>query len=126
MFSLTILLSENSNAACAPPGKRTSIIVTDAGLGRDTVYFGHDPLATRGRDTSFCEHELPPLPPSGIFDLRFANPPGYEGQQPPAGFGQGFLHDYRQQISPAQIDTHRVKFQPSTGGYPMTVSWTIA
>ncbi len=114
-----------SNAACTPPAKRTPLMITDAGSGNGTIHFGHHPLAAHGRDTSMCENELPPFPPAGIFDIRFVNPPGYEGQQPPAGFGQGFYHDYRQQISPTQIDTHRVRFQPSAGGYPMTVSWTI-
>ncbi|GEM_PF-4775189 len=124
---VTALLPNSTlGAVCTPPAKRTSLIVADAGSGRDTIYFGHHPSATHGRDTLLCEHELPPPPPSAIFDLRFINPPGYEGQQPPSGFGQGFYHDYRQQINPTQIDTHRVRFQPSAGGYPMTVSWVIS
>lgn len=122
---LTFLQSGISYGQCVPPAKRAMLIVADAGSGRDTLFFGHHPAATHGRDTSFCEHELPPPPPSGIFDLRFTNPPGYEGLQPPTGFGQGFYNDYRQQISPTQVDTHRVRLQPSLAGYPMTLSWQI-
>ena len=129
LFAVAVLgvtaLPNSSLGACTAPTKRTSLVVADAGSGKDTVYFGHHPSATHGRDTSLCEHELPPPPPGAIFDLRFVNPPGYEGQQPPSGFGQGFYHDYRQQVSPTQIDTHRVRFQPSSGGFPMTVSWEI-
>ncbi|MGA9116382.1 MAG: fibronectin type III domain-containing protein [Bacteroidota bacterium] len=112
-------------AQCTPPLKNTLLIARDNGVRKDTVFFGHHPLATRGRDSVFCERELPPPPPSGIFEVRFVNPPGYESVQPPAGMGQGFYYDYRAQTGPSQIDTHRVRFQPGSGGYPMTFSWSI-
>lgn len=46
------------------------IRVTD-GAASDTVRFGLDPTATDGIDPSLNEFELPPSPPSGIFDARF-------------------------------------------------------
>lgn len=109
---------------CQLPDKTTLLIMRDAGTSRDTVFFGHHPLASHGRDTIFCESELPPMPPPGVLELRFVNPPGYEGIQPPAGMGQGFYYDFRHQSSPTQIDTHRVRFQPGPGDYPITFSWS--
>lgn len=117
--------TEDLYSQCTLPTKRVELIAFDAGSGRDTISFGHHPSASRGRDSIFCENEVPPMPPSGIFELRFVNPPGYEGQQPPVGMGQGFYHDYRAQYSPTQIDTHKVRFQPGAGGYPVTLSWSI-
>jgi hypothetical protein len=47
-----------------------SISVTD-GIITDTLHFGLHPNATNGIDNALGEDELPPLPPSGIFDARF-------------------------------------------------------
>jgi hypothetical protein len=110
---------------CTPPSSSLLLIGVDAGGRRDTAFFGRGPTATAGVDTFLCERELPPLPPGGVYDLRFTNPPGRDGMQPPSGLGQGTVRDYRAQVSPAQIDTFRVRFQPGNGGYPMTFSWSI-
>ncbi|MFN0156572.1 MAG: fibronectin type III domain-containing protein [Bacteroidota bacterium] len=123
---LCVTVESAANAQCTVPSRNSLLIIQDAAARKDTIMFGHHPSATHGRDTVFCEHELPPLPPSGVFDFRFINPPSHEGQQPPGGMGQGFYFDFRPQVSLSQIDTHRVKFQPGPGGYPMTLSWSIA
>lgn len=116
----------NALGQCAPPARNVLLIAADAGGRKDTIFFGHDPAATRGVDTMLCERELPPMPPSGGYDLRFANPPGYENVQPPAGLGQGSLRDYRTQASRFQTDTLRVRFQPGAGGFPFTFTWSPA
>ncbi len=111
---------------CSPPAQNFLLIAVDAGARRDTVFFGRGPSATTGVDTALCERELPPMPPAGVYDLRFANPPGRDTLQPPAGLGQGVLRDYRALVGPAQRDTLRVRLQPGSGGYPMTFSWSPA
>jgi hypothetical protein len=115
-----------ASAQCTPPATRTWVIVNDNGAGRDTLWFGHDPAATYGLNTSLCEIELPPLPPGGVFDARWVNITGREGLDTPAGMGQGFTEDYRAYTSPAAIDTHRVRFQPGGDGAPFTLSWSTS
>jgi hypothetical protein len=39
----------------------------------DTLIFGIDQSSTRCRDAALGEDELPPLPPSGVFDVRFTD-----------------------------------------------------
>ncbi len=111
---------------CTPPTQRLKVLVTDAGLETDSIFFGHSLTATRGLDPQLCETEYPPFPPSGTFEARFVNPPGYDGIDVPLGMGQGFKQDYRRYFTRAQIDTHRIKFQPGIAGYPMTFRWSPA
>ncbi len=132
LFAVLVLASvlvQSASAQCTPPSSRTWIIVTDNGAGRDTLWFGHDPAATYGLNTPLCEIELPPAPPSGVFDVRWVNIDSHAGQDTPAGLGQGFIEDYRQAITPlpsADVDTFRVKFQPGDGGLPFTFTWTTS
>jgi hypothetical protein len=119
-------MADSGLGQCTPPTRNFLLVATDGGARRDTAFFGHGPTATIGLDTSLCERELPPLPPTGVYDLRFSNPPGRDGLQPPAGLGQGTVRDYRTQVGPSQTDTFRVRFQPGLGGFPMTFSWSPA
>ena len=109
---------------CTTPVRRTRLIVSDSsGIARDVCFVFHD-SATVGLDTRLCESEYPPLPPTGVFEGRFVNPPGREGMEPPAGLGQGVRQDYRRHTSVSQVDTHRVKFQPyDPPGYPVRLTW---
>lgn len=120
------LFTGRLNAQCTVPGTQALLRIEDGGGRKDTVFFGHDPSAGIGLDTLLCERELPPVPPSGALDFRFLNPPGREGLNTPAGLGQGVVRDYRDRVSLTQVDTHRVRFQPGTGGLPMTLSWSPA
>lgn len=43
---------------------------------KKVLKLGIDPLASDGLDRNLGESELPPLPPSGIFDIRFIFPDG--------------------------------------------------
>lgn len=87
-----------------------------ADLGQDTLYFGVNSTGTNGIDAALGEEELPPVPPSQVFDIRWTNIPG-------TSFGEGVKKDYRAYASPSQADTFKIKFQAGTGDYPVTISW---
>ncbi|MFN0157306.1 MAG: FlgD immunoglobulin-like domain containing protein [Bacteroidota bacterium] len=123
---LATMLVDTGSAQCTQGAARTAIVVTDNGSGRDTLWFGQDPAGSYGLNTPLCEIELPPPPPSGVFDVRWANIPGRDGLDTPGGLGQGFTEDYRAYTVPNDIDTFRVKFQPSEGGFPFTFTWSTA
>lgn len=82
------------------------------GTNSKTIEFGSSSTATNGIDSHLGEQELPPSPPSGIFDVRFELP------TTPA---VGSLKDFRNDIL-ATIDWI-IRFQPGTGGYPITFTW---
>ena len=48
-----------------------TLIVRDDSSGVDTLYFGYADSATYCIDEQYGEHELPPIPPDGVFDARF-------------------------------------------------------
>lgn len=89
--------------------------------GRDTLYFGVNPVATNGRDAGLGEDEMPPAPPEGVFDVRFVNVGSTRD------FGQGTKRNYRKYATADQTDTFRFKvqpgFKPGSSGYPITISW---
>ncbi len=90
--------------------------VTD-GIVFDTLRIGVDPLATDSIDTQFGEAELPPLPPTGIFDARLVN--GTLG----INIGQGSKKDFRQGWPPYNIiRSYRVDLQKT---YPDSVGKLI-
>lgn len=105
--------------------------VTD-GVETDTLYFGIIPDAVFGLRfgvgvptdsiNGHEEYELPPLPPTGVFDTRMVWPRAGTSLEPPAGFGQGSPHDYRPYTSLAQRDTFRVRAQFGAGT-SMVASW---
>ncbi|GEM_PF-4150771 len=90
------------------------------GTTTKNLFFGLDPAATDGRDPALGENELPPLPPSGIFDARF--------KLDHVGFPaiQGLLRDYRR--GSASIDTvkvHRIKLQWGSSTSSMLFEWNL-
>lgn len=99
--------------SCSLPATRASVVVTDAGWGRDTLRFGFDPIATCGIDQLLCEVEMPVFPVPGIFDARFVGPCA----------GYGSLSDFRPYQHTAQVDTHRVQLLPGYAGLPLTLRW---
>lgn len=112
-------------AQCTLPNHRARLIARDnSGTGQDTLWFGYDDSATVGLNQGLCEVEFPPFPPQGVWEARWMNPPGHEGQEPPAGLGQGVKLDFRRRVSASTVDTHRVKFQPNEPpGYPVIFKW---
>ena len=88
--------------------------VKDNAATTTDLTFGFAPNATDGIDASLGENALPPFPPSGVFDARLVLPNGTEAS----------LKDYRSDTLKAA--TWTVKFQPSAGGYPFTMTWNPA
>ncbi len=104
---------------CSVPSSQAHIIVSDAGTGRDTLWFGFDALATCSIDPQFCELYLaePCGPPTGLFCVYFEYPCGFES---PSFVWKNDIRDY---IGPTDVDTHRVRFMPGPGGFPMKLTW---
>lgn len=104
------------------PGQSTSlsvpITVTDGVTGR-TLFFGLDPIATEGLDSALGESELPPLPPSGVFDARFI---GHDIAVP---LGNGTLKDFRKgNSSTIGSRIHELLYQRGAGS-TITLSWVL-
>ncbi len=94
--------------------------ISDSHAHFDTLRFGLDPSASACMDIDLGEHSLPPKPPSGIFDVRFTDP----SETPePACFDLGMKLDLRKFIDSTQSDVYVIEIQPSSGGYPITLSW---
>ncbi len=75
------------------------------------LFYGIDPNATDGIDASLGEAELPPPPPTGVFDGRFV---GTDIGIPQ--LGQGTLKDYRQGGSTfAGNKIHEIQYQVGSG-----------
>lgn len=98
------------------------IVIRDNGSGFDTLRFGYHRCATRCIDRILGEQELPPAPPAGVFDIRWADPVASPN---PDCIGQGLklnLHTWN--VFDVFTDTFKVVFQPSAeGGFPMHFSW---
>ncbi len=93
-------------------------VVVSNGTDNDTIWIGVNASATYGIDAALGEQELPPAPPSGVFDARSTDIPGR------TGMGQGLSKDLRALASDCQIDTFEITFQPSDeGGANVTISW---
>ncbi|MBN2088311.1 T9SS type A sorting domain-containing protein [candidate division KSB1 bacterium] len=91
---------------------KINLIVADVGNSSETLTLGQAATATDGLDTALGEADLPPTPPTGIFDARF---------ELPVSDPTFSLKDYR------NIDQENAswtfQFQPSTAGYPFKISW---
>jgi hypothetical protein len=97
---------------------RIGIAIRDNGTGADTLIFGLACTATRCLDVNWGEYELPPRPPTGLFEARFVDPTGSTGDC----MGLGTLTDIRE-LCGSSVDTFRLRFQPGEGGYPVHFSW---
>ena len=98
------------------------LIVSDGTpTGRDTLRFGLDPTASEGIDASLGEIELPPSPPSGVFDSRFVG----TNLNPPPALGQGVKKDFRTGSTTFNgTKMHQIKYQPGSGT-TITISWVL-
>jgi len=107
---------------------------TDGGGGVDTLRFGRDPRGTYCVDggvnffdycsgRTFVEFELPPIPPTGVFDLRCGNNrSGMGGCSLLNERGNGMRNDIRGSSGRTRIDTFQVRFQIGNSG-PISFSW---
>ncbi len=78
-----------------------------------------DSTATDGIDSHLGEEELPPVPPSGVFDVRFI------GHDIGINLGEGVLKDYRYGKSNfVGVKIHELKYQPGRGSN-ITFIWNF-
>ncbi len=97
---------------------QSQIFATD-GTTEGTVFWGLDPLATNNVDSTVLpERELPPLGPTGVFDLRFINTPDLS-----TDLGQGVVYDFRGTVSATQIDTFVLSCKNGSPTSEITISW---
>jgi hypothetical protein len=91
----------------------TRLYVQDTGADFDSLDFGSAAGATDGMDPQFGEYELPPLPPSGIFDVRWRS----------TGL-QGMDRDVLDTLGGIRTQcTYSGLVQAGTAGYPITLRW---
>ena len=107
------------SASTAAAQRLTGTVTIREGAASKVLTVGVDPAATNGIDAALGEAELPPFPPSGVFEARFV---------PPAdsiAIGQGSYTDYRARTTNAvAARTHQLRFQRAAGG-TVTVEWSF-
>lgn len=91
---------------------QTNLSVKDAANESSALTFGQGPDATDDLDSGYGEAELPPFPPTGVFEARFELP-----VSPPIGSLKDYRNDAQESIN------WRIKFQPGAAGYPLTFTW---
>jgi hypothetical protein len=118
---LGLTIGASALLAQDPDFRIVAITAADAGTGVGTDTFGVHSQATYCNDGAsltlggFVEEELPPSPPTGVFDFRFVD---HRTSGCNLGTGQK-LHLQEG----GKVDTFKVKFQPGDGGYPFTFTW---
>ena len=93
---------------------QAGMTVRDVANNSANLSFGQGSDATECLDTACDETELPPSPPTGVFDARF---------ELPCSPAVASLKDYRN--DELQTVSWRMKFQSSVSG-GMTLSWNLA
>jgi hypothetical protein len=100
------------------PSISIPLTLTD-GVATATLFFGFDSAASDSLDRLFGESELPPLPPSGVFDARFV---GFDISMP---LGLGTQKDFRPgDAGMTGQRIHELMYQTSTGR-TVTVRWNL-
>jgi len=96
-------------------------MIYDNAGGQQTLYFGLDQTATNGIDVHLGESDLPPLPPTGAFDVRWLLPNNNFN-----GSLSSWL-DYRFASGFPFSGTveHRFGYQSSDGATAMFVNWDL-
>jgi len=120
--AIVIMLGPHPVAVAQQPFE-VPLMITD-GINTRTVYFAILPgadfcIVPTDSFNAHVESMLPPIPPSGAFDVRFVWPRAGSNLN---CFGQGSLYDFRPYICIAQRDTFRVRTQPGAGTV-MVISW---
>ncbi len=111
-FALALMLICVGTSLAQETGS-VKLTVADSGAVSDTVRMGELNGATSGLDASLGEFELPPVPPSGAFDVRWI-----------VSGVEGLSVDYRDTLNAQSTrDVWILQFQPSASGYPVTINW---
>ncbi len=98
----------------------TVFSVSDSITPPKQLLFGVHTNATYCLDYELGEYEFPPMPPTGVFDARFVDTRSGAG----ACLGQGVNNNFHGYFDSTQVDTYKVRFQPSGAGYPIIFSWS--
>lgn len=97
---------------------RYGLTVMDNGAEVTKIFWGVGVGATYCADVAYSESELPPFPPGGVLEARFID--HRTGVGACLGEGQG---THMQAEAPSSVDTFQIKYQPGSGGFPMTLTW---
>ncbi len=119
IFLTMLFLAMVSFARSQTPAVSLSLTITDDVGGNQDLSFGLDPSATAGLDTSLSETELPPFPPTGVFEARFIGDHINLSE-----LGLGSYRDYRtgDETFVGEI-VHEIKYQAGTGASQIEISW---
>lgn len=118
-LTLSILLISNF-AQAQTQAVDFRLTVRDGAGGKQVLRFGLAPSANNGIAVELCENELPPLPPSGIFEARFI---GADISVPELGLGS--YRDYRSGDKTFRgTQTHELQYQPGAGT-TINITWNL-
>jgi hypothetical protein len=95
--------------------------VYDNAGGQQTLYFGLDRTATDGIDVNLGESELPPYPPTGVFEARWLLPENnFNGSL-------SSWYDYRfaSEFPYSRTKEHRLRYQISEGATVIYFGWNL-
>ncbi|MCX6162119.1 MAG: T9SS type A sorting domain-containing protein [Ignavibacteriae bacterium] len=116
VFTIACLQSLNSQVVNIP------LIISEGSAGTDTLWFGLDPSATDGIDPFLGESQLPPVPPTGAYDVRFVG----TNLTPPPPLGEGVKRDYRQgSANYTGLKNHQLKFQRSNQANNISIRYSL-
>jgi len=118
---LVLLCSINIFALLDSAEVSVPLEMYDNGGGQKTLYFGVDPTATDSIDINLGEFDLPPAPPTGVFDNRWILPKNnFSGSL-------SSWRDYRFGGGVPFADTiiYRLKYQGAEGADTMFFAWNF-
>lgn len=113
IFSLVNIYGQDTAEVSIP------FFMFDNGGGQNTLYLGFDSTATDSIDENLGESDLPPFPPTGVFETRWTLPAnGFDGSL-------SSYKDYRNGGGAILGDTieYRLKYQGSSDADTMYFSW---
>jgi hypothetical protein len=79
-----------------------------------------DSRATTSFNLALGEAPIPPVPSVPAFDLRLIDPYRHKGEFA----GMDTYRDLRPFVSPTQVDTFYIRFQPANLAFPVVFTWT--
>jgi len=122
MLLLTLCLLANINLVNAQtPLYDFKVTISDDIGGTQDLHFGLDATATNGFDSALGENQLPPLPPSGVFEARFIGDDIGVSE-----LGQGTYLDYRTGDAGFSGSVeHEIKYQPGASANQVEISWNF-
>lgn len=95
------------------------ITISDDKGGKQDIHFGLDISATNGFDLGLGENELPPFPPTGVFEARFIGDDIGVSE-----LGLGSYYDYRSGDSNFEgMVEHEIKYQVGASGSQIEIAW---